>query len=78
MEPLKVMTMAEIQTYVAKQPAVLRAWTSVKNKFVDLDKKYEFAGFAVAMEICTRTWKDKRTSNFTFTRGSCRAREHNA
>ena len=59
-EPLEGMTMAEIQTHVAEQPAVLRAWTFVKNKFVDLDKKYDFGGFAVAMEICTRTWKDKK------------------
>ena len=58
-EPLKVMTMAEIQTHVAKQPAVLRAWASVKNQFADLETKYDFAGVAVAMEICTRTWKDK-------------------
>ena len=54
-EPLEGMTMAEMQRHVANNAAVLEAWTFVKNKFVDLDKEYEFGGFAVAMEICTRT-----------------------
>ena len=71
--------MAEIQRHVAEQPAVLRAWTFVKNKFVDLDKKYEFRGLRCGHgNLHSDVEGQKMTSNFTFTRGSCRAREQHA
>ena len=37
---LEGMTMAEMQRHVANNDAVLAAWTFVKNKFGDLDKKH--------------------------------------
>ena len=49
-------TVALLEKWCRRQPAIVSAWDAVCNKLFSVKSRYKLQGLAFALEVCTRTW----------------------
>ena len=60
-EQVKSMSLRQLETYLKQHPAVQHEWKQLLEQVIALKDRYGLVAFALALELCTRAWKDEKT-----------------